>query len=228
MADLFKKLNTLLKSSINDVIGDQKSSDPRRRGFVLGKDIDREVNHLRQRINEAVEYENNLHAKVLSIQDEIARLDEQADDAVRAGNDAQARYLIEQVQRTRQRLVMAESDVREHQLVTQDLIQRVNMLEAAVADARRSQQQSAPPAPSPAASTAPDRAAELPNVAPLERSMNALSDVLRDAREKITGMNDTLSAQQEVQEALNPVEPVTTQTEIDDDLAARRERLSKR
>jgi phage shock protein A len=225
MADLFKKLNTLLKSSINDVIGDQKSSDPRRRGFVLGKDIDREVNHLRQRINEAVAYENNLQAKVLSIQDEIARLDEQADDAVRAGNDAQARYLIEQVQRTRQRLVMAESDVREHQLVTQDLIQRVNLLEAAVADARRSQQQSAPPASS---STAPEMPAELSNVAPLERSMNALSDVLRDAREKITGMNDTLNAQQEVQEALNPVEPVTSQAEIDDDLAARRERLSKR
>jgi hypothetical protein len=42
---------------------------------------------------------------------------------------------------------MAEADLREHQLVTQELIQRVNTLEAAVADARRAQEERESTAP---------------------------------------------------------------------------------
>ncbi len=203
MSDLFKKLNTLVKAGINDFLGDdlrgsiRKALDPEK----LGKNIDREIAALRQRINEAVEYEESLRARVQALQTEVARWDQQADEAVAAGNDSAARYAIEHMQRAEQRLNMAQSDLREHQLVTQELIQRVNTLEATVADARRSQAEPPP-----------------------QTAERGLSDVLRDAREKIAQMGDLVTAKSQPE----PVgeEPVDDEV-VEDDLARRRERLSK-
>lgn len=162
MDSLFKKLNVLIKSSIHDIVGDDPSrrtaSPPR-----LGKDIDREIAALRQRVNDAAAYEDELKTRIRTLEDEVARLDMQADEAVEAQREEQARYLIEQMQRAQQRLTMARADLREHQLVAQELLQRVNTLEAYVAEARR-QQQSTPEPPS-----------------------GGLADMLRSAREKIAG-----------------------------------------
>lgn len=161
MADLFKKLNVLIKSSLHDVVGDDSSrraaSPPR-----LGKDIDREIAALRQRVNDAASYEDELKARIHTLESEIARLDQQADEAVEQRREEQARYLIEQMQRAQQRLTIARADLREHQLVAQELLQRVNTLEAYVAEARR-QQQAAP-----------------------DTSAGGLADMLRSAREKLT------------------------------------------
>jgi phage shock protein A len=162
MDSLFKKLNVLIKSGIHDIVGDDPSrrtaSPPR-----LGKDIDREIAALRQRVNDAAAYEDELKTRIRTLEDEVARLDMQADEAVEAQREEQARYLIEQMQRAQQRLTMARADLREHQLVAQELLQRVNTLEAYVAEARR-QQQSTPEPPS-----------------------GGLADMLRSAREKIAG-----------------------------------------
>jgi phage shock protein A len=160
MDDLFKKLNVLIKSSLHDVVGDDASrrnaSPPR-----LGRDIDREIAALRQRVNDAAVYEDELKARITSLEAEIARVDQQADEAVEQRREEQARYLIEQMQRAQQRLTIARADLREHQLVAQELLQRVNMLETYVAEARR-QQQAAP-----------------------ETSAGGLADLLRSARDKL-------------------------------------------
>jgi phage shock protein A len=160
MDDLFKKLNVLIKSSLHDVVGDDPSrrtaSPPR-----LGRDIDREIAALRQRVNDAAVYEDELKARITTLEAEIARVDQQADEAVEQRREEQARYLIEQMQRAQQRLTIARADLREHQLVAQELLQRVNMLETYVAEARRQQ----PTAP--------------------ETSAGGLADLLRSARDKL-------------------------------------------
>jgi phage shock protein A len=161
MDDLFKKLNVLVKSSLNDLIGDgstRRAPPPQR----LGKDIDREIAALRQRVNDAFVYEQELKARISTLEDEVARLDEQADEAVQQRRDEQARYLIERIQRAQQRLTMARADLGDHQLVAQELLQRVDTLEAYVAEARRAQQET------------------------LEPSSGGLADMLRTAREKLT------------------------------------------
>ncbi|HEX2908278.1 MAG TPA: PspA/IM30 family protein [Phototrophicaceae bacterium] len=231
MNDLFKKLNVLVRASINDVLGEDLAvGQPRRRPLTpekLGKNIDREIVSLRERINEALAFEDELQKRAQSIQDKVARWDQQADEAVAAGNEAVARHAVEQMQLAQQRLAMAESDLHEHQLVTQELIQRVNMLEAAVADARRAQeaekQQAAEAPPAPAeVSASPDNAVILPRVP-------SLSDVLRDAQDKISRMGDLVSAQQEMN-APSPAEEAAEAAQkehIEDDLETRRQRLSK-
>ena len=162
MDSLFKKLNVLIKSSLHDIVSDE-SSRPAASAPRLGKDIDREIAALRQRVNDAMRYEDDLKARIRMLEDEVARFDLQADEAMESRRDEQARYLVEQMQRAQQRLTMARSDLREHQLVAQELIQRVNTLEAYVAEARR-QQPSAP-----------------------ETTSGGIADMLRLAREKIAG-----------------------------------------
>jgi phage shock protein A len=209
MSDFFKKLNVLVKASLRDVIGDEPTSPsasltPDR----LGKDVDREIESLRQRINEALDFEDELQQRAISLQNQITELDQQADDALAQGEDDTARRKIEDMQRAQQRLAMTEADLRDHQTVTQELILRVNQLEAAVADARRSKTEAAP-------EQAPAEAEHSPG--------QMVSDVLRDMREKINQMNDLLQSKDEVQTQ----EPVNNGA-VDDDLSARRDRLSKK
>ena len=242
MTDLFKKLNTLMKAGLNDLLGDDLAvGAPRRKPITperLGKDVDREISALRQRVNEAVDYEGALRQQVETLASEVARWDQQADDAVAAGSDVAARHAIDQMQRAEQRLNMARADLREHQLVTQELIQRVNTLEAVVADARRQQQAEAD---------------EVPPPAELERSpTKAIADVLSEARQTIASLGETIAAQErggEVpREQPRPTEtrpdaaaaeqpparirdlmpPAPASTEVEDDLERRRQRLSKK
>jgi phage shock protein A len=161
MDDLFKKLNVLVKSSLNDLLG-EGSSRPATSPQRLGKGIDREIAALRQRVNDAFAYEEELKARISTLEGEVARFDQQADEAVQQRREEQARYIVEQMQRAQQRLTMARADLREHQLVAQELLQRVNTLDAYVAEARRAQQDAA------------------------ESASGGLADTLRTMREKLS------------------------------------------
>jgi phage shock protein A len=212
MADFFKKLNVLVKASVNELLGDERAiGGPRRKPLTpdrLGKDIDREIASLRQRINEALDYEDELQARVQTLRAEVSKWDEQADNAVARGDDEMARYDVGQMQRAQQHLAMAEADLRDHQAVTQELILRVNELDAAVADARRAKSQ-------------PDESQA--SAESLERSAgDVLSDVLREMREKINEMGDLIKAKDE------PQAGDVDEQNVDDDLAQRRDRLSKK
>lgn len=141
MSDLFKKLNVLIKASLNDLLSDEPS---RPRATVspgrLGKDIERELLALRQRIDEALDYETRLQGRVKSLEEEAQTLDADVAEALQGGQDDRARIRQEQMLRARRGLEMARADLREHQLVTQDLIQRVNTLESYVAEVKRRNQ----------------------------------------------------------------------------------------
>ncbi len=194
MIELLKKLNILLRSSLNPGERHDPSSPP------LSRAAERDVGRLRQAINEALAYEDELKARLSALNAEVAQWDAEADRAVAASDDAAARYAVEQMQRAQLRQTIAASDLRDHQRVTQELIQRVNQLDAAVADARRAQ------------------ATETPTPAP------GLSDVLRDARETISALGSTIAAQ----DAAAPSAPDSVDDQaVDDDLENRRQRLSK-
>lgn len=205
MTDLFKKLNTLVKASLNDLVSEAGNS--LRGGLnreTLGPDIEGEVKLLRQRVNEALDYETQLQSRVKIVNDEVDRWDREADSAVARGNDDAARHALEQKVRAEQRLRMAQDDVEAHRAVTQELMGRVNQLEAAVADARRS-----------------EAAAPAPPVAPASVEDDSVAARLRDIREKL------------VRDAPNPTghledrPPSAPSEKDDDDLEQRRQRLSK-
>jgi phage shock protein A len=231
MNDLLKKLNVLVKAGINDVLGEVRSGELPRKAlsvFQLGSDIDREVNMLRGRINDALAYEDELQARLTSLQNEVNDWDSKADAAVAAGDDTNGRYSIDQMHRAQQRLAIAEADLRDHQQVTQELISRVNMLESAVADARRAEAEKQAQA-----DTA--KQAEVVEDVPPEQSQQSdptprgqvLSDVLKDVRERVNQMSDLIAAKDEVQQSTVTPESPVEDSVVDDDLEARRQRLSK-
>lgn len=201
MSDFFKKLNVLIKASLNDIVSSDTSTS--RSTARRGRDVDADVEALRQRVNEAVRYEDEIKAQIAKLEAEAARWDSQADEAVARGDDAAARHAIEQMRRTEQRIALAQGDLREHQRVTQELMERVNTLDAVVADAHFQQ----PEAEAPRAATMPD-----------------LSNVLREARATITSLAETAAAQREI----DPPDAESGESAVDDDLERRRQRLSKR
>jgi hypothetical protein len=216
MNDLFKKLNVLVKSSLNDRLsGDSRPERPR-----PGKNVQGEIDGLRERINDAVQYEDEIKARIRQFEDEAARWDSEADAAVARGDDANARYAIEQMRRAQQRATMTQADLREHQYMTQELIQRVNTLDAYVADLQRAEAASGGEAPAAPAEPPRRDAAPLPD----------LGNVLREAGEKIASLADAAAAQRELS-ARQPPEAETAPAdaaEVDNDLDRRRQRLSKR
>ena len=208
MSDFIKKLNVLVRASLNDAL--QEISQPRPGGWP-SKKVDQEVVTLRQRINEALDYEDELVSRVQQLQAEVQRLDQAADEVVAQGRDSDARSLVAELTRAQQRLTMAESDLRQHRTVTQELITRVNELEAAVADVRRSQ-------------TAEETEGSTP--APedtLEQAGQAIGAVLKDMRDKIAELSETVGTAppSEVNDSID-------EAKIEDDLEARRNRLSKK
>lgn len=204
MSDLLGKFNVLVRSSISSVFGD----DPRRRRGALpdvehlGEDIDQEITALRERINRALDDEDEQTQAIDALRREVADWDQQADRALERGDEVAARHAIRQMQLTGQRQAMAESDLDQHRRATSELIQRVNELEALVAEARA---QHAPAPVEPAAKASP---------------VEVLSSRLRKAR---------LFLETQELEALEPDAPPEDVEDgaIDDDLAQRRARLSQ-
>lgn len=219
MTDLLEKFNVLVKSRLNDLVGGNLGRSRRRVRLeeLSGKKLEAEVKVLRQKINEALDYEAQLRKNVATLQAEVARWDEQADAAVRRGDDDGARHAIDQHKRAQQRLVMAENDVQSHQLVTQELIARVNQLEASVADVRRTQESSAEPAPTQETQAEPER---------IDQAEDPVSSILDETREKVAQLGDMLQAKSS-EDVIAAVDAEVDAQVVEDDLDRRRRRLSK-
>lgn len=138
MSSLINKLNVLVKSNLHGVMGDDSPDTARRKKLLpLGKDIDREIAALRQQVEQALNDEDRMTAESEVLQRQVADWDQQADQALERGDEATARHAIRQVQLQQQHLTMLIADLAQHRIATSELIQRVNQLEALVAEARR-------------------------------------------------------------------------------------------
>jgi len=134
MSGLFKKFNTLVKATINDALDVSTRSSGE---FKPGRKLDQDVKRLRERINDAIDHEDTLEARVAALQEDEDRLDAAANAAVERGDNAAARDAIKQLAVVRKQREMTEADLRQHRHVAEELIRQVNMMEAAAADAKR-------------------------------------------------------------------------------------------
>ncbi len=135
MSSLFDKINTLVNAQVNDLLGRNPRS-PLARIKLNAEDAEknprRSVQSLRQRLEEAIDYEDELQAKVESLMREVADLDEQVDRVLRAGDEFGARRLQNQLNLKGQQLTIAESELRDHRLLTQHLMQEMTTVEMAL------------------------------------------------------------------------------------------------
>lgn len=208
MARLLSKLNVLVKSNLRNVLPDinRQRKQPDTTPAPTGSDLAQQVVLLRERVNAALDQEQDTVAQLERMQQQIAAWEADVDRALRDGDDAAARYTIRQIQLTQQQHALLTADLEQHRRSTAELIKQVNALEAAAAQAN---------ANTPAADDATD-------------SDSSLADRLRRAREKATGTQaapPTASVRASAPESGNASVPVTEQT-VEDDLNQRRQRLS--
>ncbi|MEP6988821.1 MAG: hypothetical protein ABI970_24685 [Chloroflexota bacterium] len=205
MEDLLKKLNVLVKATLNDAL----TGDSRRNKLVSPsgtkpssiQEGHQQITQLRQRITETLAFEDELQKQIQSLQSEVADWDEQADASVKDGDEAKAHYAVEQMQRAQERLAVVQSDLAAHERVTQELIYHVNTLEAAVEAAT------------------PKDIGSSTTVGADEK----VSGVLQDMRDKVLELRDQIASRTEAA----PETPETRPEPVEDDLAKRRQRLAK-
>ena len=124
MSGIFRKLNTLVSARINDALA---STTGGARRINLRRDkVAREVATIRERLDKAMASEQALVDRADAIGLEVDRLDNEADEAVKRGDDDTARQLVARLRREQRRHEMAAATLESHRLATADLMRQVN------------------------------------------------------------------------------------------------------
>gem|GEM_PF-2764519 len=236
MTDLLSKINTLIRARVEGFLSEDLGLPLGRPGRAplsadrLGKDIDREVAALRRRIDAALERDENLQTQIAALRQEAADWDLKADNALLEKDEATARHAVAQIQRLEERAALLEADLAQLRRNTAELIDRVNVLEGLVADARRQQGIEPPAAPRQTAGPPPaeSQVAEPPTVPrqtaepPPAPTLEAVLQTTRCEIEALEAEEKRLAAAQD--QARQVVETI----QVEDDLALRRQRLARR
>ena len=144
MSSLFDKISTLVNAQVHEVLGRNPQSPLARirlNADDAEKDPRRSVQSLRRRLDEAVDFEDVLQVKVDGLMREALELDRHVDGIMRSGDDIEARRLQAQLNTKQQQLTIAESELRDHRLLTRHLMQEMTTLESAL---ERQEKQGAP------------------------------------------------------------------------------------
>ena len=145
MSDLFDKISALINAQFSDLLGRNPRS-PLARIRLNAEDADKNprqsAHSLRQRLEEAIEYEDELQAAVDERMRAVVELDKLVDEMLRSGDQFSAQRLQGQLNMKQQHLSIAESELRDHRLMTRHLLQELQTLEMALDNqARRNQAQ---------------------------------------------------------------------------------------
>ena len=140
MSNLFDKIATLVNAQVNDFLGRNPRSPLARIQFnaeEAEKNPRRSVQSLRRRLAEAIAYEDELQARIETLTQAALELDRQVDGRLRSGDELAARRLQGQLNMKRQQLTIAESELRDHRVLTQHLMQEMTTLEMALDNQER-------------------------------------------------------------------------------------------
>jgi phage shock protein A len=237
MTSLFRKINTLVRAQIDSFLEDDLRIPRGRRDEPipdpLSKEAQQEIVTLRQEIDEALNYEDRLQEQVDALHQDASDLDAQVNQALQANDDATAKQLLAALRRAEQKIEMLNAGLEKHRKHTSILMDEVNMLEGMVADARAQQNQ--PPAaaapespPEPTVSvpvtihedTTAKPITEAPPAPPPQPTINVR---VQDASQ--TTDDDAQPAPPSPTQ--KPDAPATPQDNDEQELAARRDRLSR-
>ncbi|MGB7339769.1 MAG: PspA/IM30 family protein [Phototrophicaceae bacterium] len=238
----FNKLNTLVQAHVNNIIDpiDEKMSKSRKKALSrqdIRGGLQKDVKVLRQRIQEALDYESTLQSKADALYTEVAEWDTKANAAVADGRENDARFALGRMQQAQRELEMTEADLQEHRTITQELISQVNMLDStiqAASDVTDSDADQDIPVnvKSKSSSSAPN-VEEIGSqiVQQLDSTRQNLSNLISDYTSKVMG-DDEPRQMPEVNEPPTRSRPAPTthpvnRGKVDDEYSARLSRLSK-
>ena len=135
MSDIFDKISTLINAQLNDFLGKNPRSPLARiklNADEAEKNPQRSAQGLRQRLEEAIEYEDELQARIDERMRAVVELDKLVDDMLRSGDEVSAQRLQNQLNMKQQHLTIAESELQDHRLMTRHLMQELATLDMAL------------------------------------------------------------------------------------------------
>lgn len=135
MSDLFDKISTLVNAQFNDLLGRNPRSPLARvklNADQAQKNPGQSARSMRQRLEEAIEYEDELQARIDERMRAVVELDKLVDEMLRSGDERSAQRLQGQLNMKQQQLTIAESELRDHRLMTRHLMQELSTLENAL------------------------------------------------------------------------------------------------
>lgn len=135
MSDLFDKISTLVNAQFNDLLGRNPRSPLARiklNAEEAEKNPRQSARAMRQRLEEAIEYEDELQARIDERMRAVVELDKLVDEMLRSGDERSAQRLQGQLNMKQQQLTIAESELRDHRLMTRHLMQEMAALENAL------------------------------------------------------------------------------------------------
>lgn len=200
MSDLFDKLNLLLRTSLDSfrhglqgdsaLLPDPISPDSLTNERSITA-LERQIATMRKQIDGSLNEEDDIQARLDKLNQQVEAYDKAADAALERGDEAEARRLVAQMQQQRRHATMLKAELESHKSATSEFIERVNMLEATVVDARRAQGQYDADVPASPTSSRPQAAEPKPTVqVPPElvelgkATGTAINDVLRTLKER--------------------------------------------
>ena len=144
MDSLFDKLSTLVNAQLNEYLGRNPKS-PLSRIRLDAEEVEnnprRTVKSIRDRLEEAMSYEDEIQAKIDKLTQEAIQLDEQVDAMIKANDEFGSRRVQGQLNMKQQQLSIAESELRDHRTLTQHLMQEMTTLEMALDNQQQQPQQ---------------------------------------------------------------------------------------
>lgn len=135
MSNLFDKISALVNAQVSDFLGRNPKSPLARiqlNAETAEKNPRRSVQALRQRLDEALAYEDERQAKIDALMQAALELDQQVDKMLRSGDEWAARRLQTQLNMKKQQIAIAESELRDHRRLTQHLMQEMTALDMAL------------------------------------------------------------------------------------------------
>lgn len=240
----FSKLNTLVQAHVNSIVDpiDEKMSKSRKKALSrqdIRGGLQKDVVVLRQRIQEALDYESTLQSKADTLYGEIGEWDAKANMAVSEGRENDARFALGRMQQAQRELEMTEADLQEHRTITQELISQVNTLDSTIQAAEavtdndedveipvNTKSKSATSIPTP---NVEEIGSQI--VQQLDSTRQNLSNLISDYTAKVMG-DDEPRQMPEVNEPTvrsrtKPTSHPVNRGKVDDEYSARLSRLSK-
>lgn len=196
--NLLEKLNVLLQANLHNLSPDLSRLNPRR----AGKNLDREIAALRKQLEVSAEDEAEIEAKITAMTEAILQWDAAADEAIKAGKDAQARYAVQQMETEKRRLVILQTELDEHRQAMAALMRQLNEFESVLKAAQKGQ-------------------------AEAEEETATLSEAIRQARETVQAEAGSGEVPVRVQVDVSDVDNTNDEETISRDLDQRRSRLAK-
>ncbi|MCL4877731.1 MAG: hypothetical protein KJ064_13805 [Anaerolineae bacterium] len=196
--NLLEKLNVLLQANLHNLSPDLSRLNPRR----AGKNLDREIAALRKQLEVSAEDEAEIEAKITAMTEAILQWDAAADEAIKAGKDAQARYAVQQMETEKRRLVILQTELDEHRQAMAALMRQLNEFESVLKAAQKAQ-------------------------AEVEEEAATLSEAIRQARESVQAEAGLGEVPVRIQVDVSDVDNTNDEETISRDLDQRRSRLAK-